>query len=171
MDFMQDVLIVTIGNYGIGYAQIGGDNLLQNLQTVNLKDEPSIQSQSLDDSSYKTVKVLSVSQDIIKLLLTTTSSLHFVVNFKLANNILSFAGVTESYYRYGTLQLLSWASMTKDSFFASYYNPSRKQVQLVRYPRVEGKATYFHDSIGLAAMITQQAAILSGNTLFASAFG
>jgi hypothetical protein len=56
-------ILVTLGNYGIGYGTFTGKAVLANVSNLKLSAEPSLKNILLDDSFFKQISVLSYDHD------------------------------------------------------------------------------------------------------------
>lgn len=92
-----NMIMVTIGNYGIGYAWLGdkaGDVVLQNIASIELRTIDSVKANLLDNSIFQQVDILPAFNPTIKVLLTSTTSIPMVINFVNKNNILTYASIS-----------------------------------------------------------------------------
>ena len=91
----------------------------------------------LDDSIYQQVEVLQLDFKINKLTLfvTSTTSLHMVINFSLDNGVFTLLNVAELYNRYGTLNALNWQAINDKFVLLAYYNRETSRETIAYYPR------------------------------------
>lgn len=57
-------ILVTLGNYGIGYATFTEKAVLINPNNLKLTAEPSLKNILVDDSFFKQISVISYNHDI-----------------------------------------------------------------------------------------------------------
>lgn len=145
-EIYEDVVFVTLGNYGFGYAIINADGTLTSANNIGLGAIPDIKDILLDDSYFKQIDVLSYDQKtkVLKLFITSTTSLNMVITFNNNNNVLTFQALTESYFRYGNLRLLNWHEVTNTNVYLSFYNEDLEEATIVSYPRKENAHNQFN---------------------------
>lgn len=91
------MIIVTIGNYGLGYAWLAdkvGDLVLQNIASIELRKIDQVKTNLLDNSIFQQVDILPAFNPSIKVLLTSTTSIPMVINFVNKNNILTYSSIS-----------------------------------------------------------------------------
>jgi hypothetical protein len=120
----ENRIIVTIGNYGLGYGIFQGKAALANEGNLKLASLPDIKDILLDDSFFKEVSVVSLVGTSVELFVSSTTSLSMIISFKLNDQHLEYVGLKESYFRYGSMRLLNWHAVTATNVYLSFYNES-----------------------------------------------
>jgi len=132
LDIVQSTVLVTLGNYGIGYGRFS-DGKLTDVNNINLASLPEIKKIFLTSSYFKQVEMLAyrAEEQEVDIFISSTNSLSMVATFILDNNKLIYKTITETYFRYGTQRLLNWHAITTNHVYLSYYNIATQEVTIV----------------------------------------
>ncbi len=86
----DNMVMVTIGNYGLGYGWLAdkvGDAVLTNINSIELKKADALKNILLDNSILQQVKVLSIFSGHYRVLVTSSKSLPLVITLVNNNNV------------------------------------------------------------------------------------
>ena len=141
MDMSESNLFVTLGNKGLGIIDLKKETAKGKL--INLTKDQTISKYLLDDSEFLRVTIVSSTTSKLEILVTTSTSLNYILSMKLST--LTFS-VNEIYNRYGHERILNWAQVTEKNVFLSFYNSTTDRQDILIYPRSTKGLVEFYGS-------------------------
>lgn len=111
MSLADNHLLLTVGGIGLGYYDL--KSYPSSPSFIHLNEIAEMAKYLFDDTTFLRNVLIKADMDAKKMqvLVTTTNTLHFILELNIGETSVSFSKILQIFNRYGSQQSLNWASV------------------------------------------------------------